>query len=82
MSIRLVRRLLLAPGDAPDRVSLSDVEQKLRDLGSSTQSLASEAAKPALGAAVAAGAIAVAAVYLLGRRRGRRQASVLEIRRV
>jgi len=31
---------------------------------------------------VAAGVIAVAAVYLLGRRRGSRRASVLEIRRV
>lgn len=82
MSIRLVRLLLGAPDESSGRVSLSDVEQKLRELGGSTQAMASDAAKPALGALVAAGAIAVAAVYLLGRRRGRRQASVLEIRRV
>lgn len=81
MGIRLLRRLLLAP-DASGRVSLSDVEQKLRDLGGSAGSLASDAAPPAIGALVAAGAVAVAAVYLLGRRRGRRQASVIEIRRV
>jgi hypothetical protein len=81
MSMRLIRLLLLAP-DEPGRVSLSDVEQKLRDLGGSASSLASDAAPPAIGALVAAGAVAVAAVYLLGRRRGRRRASVLEIRRV
>jgi len=82
MSIRLVRRLLLAPDESSGRVSLTDVEGKLRELSGTTQALASEVAKPTLGAAVAAAALAVVAVYLLGRRRGRRQATVLEIRRV
>jgi hypothetical protein len=81
MSIRLIRQLLMAPDDS-GRVSLSDVEQKLRDLGGATGSLANDAAPPMIGAVVAAGVVAVAAVFLLGRRRGRRQASVLEIRRV
>jgi len=81
MTVRLVRQLLLATDDS-GRVSLSDVEQKLRELGSNAQSLATDAAPPAIGALVAAGVIAVAAVYLLGRRRGSRRASVLEIRRV
>jgi hypothetical protein len=82
MSIRLIRQLLLAPDESSGRVSLSDVEQKLRQLGGSAESMAGDAAKPLIGGIVAAGAAAVAAVYLLGRRRGRRQASVLEIRRV
>jgi hypothetical protein len=81
MRIRLVRQLLLATDDS-GRVSLSDVEHKLRELTSNAQSLATDAAPPAIGALVAAGVIAVAAVYLLGRRRGSRRASVLEIRRV
>ena len=81
MTIRLVRQLLLAPDDSGP-VKLSDVEKKLRELGSNAQSLATDAAPPAIGALVAAGVIAVAAVYLLGRRRGSRRASVLEIRRV
>ena len=81
MRIRLIRQLMLATDDS-GRVSLSDVEQKLRELGSNAQSLATDAAPPAIGALVAAGVIAVAAVYLLGRRRGSRRASVLEIRRV
>ena len=82
MSIRLARRLLLGADDSSGRVSLSDVEEKLRQLGGSAETLASDAARPLIGGVVAAGAVAVAAVYLLGRRRGRRQASVLEIRRV
>ena len=81
MRIRLIRQLMLATDDS-GRVSLSDVEHKLRELTSNAQSLATDAAPPAIGALVAAGVIAVAAVYLLGRRRGSRRASVLEIRRV
>ena len=63
-------------------MTLSDVEDKMRSLGGSTESLVKDAAAPTIGALVAAGVVAVAAVYLLGRRRGRRRASVLEIRRV
>lgn len=81
MTIRLVRHLMLVQ-DEPRRVTLSDVEDKLRSLRGSTESVVSDAAPPLIGALVAAGAAAVAAVYLLGRRRGRRRASVLEIRRV
>jgi len=43
MRIRLIRQLMLATDDS-GRVSLSDVEQKLRDLGSNAQSLATDAA--------------------------------------
>jgi len=81
MTTRLVRQLLLA-SEEPRRVTLSEVENKLRSLGGSTESLVKDAAAPTVGALVAAGVAAVAAVYLLGRRRGRRRASVLEIRRV
>jgi hypothetical protein len=81
MTIRLVRHLLLA-NDESRRVKLSDVENKLRDLGGSTESLVTDAAPPTIGILVVAGVVAVTAVYLLGRRRGRRRASVLEIRRV
>ena len=81
MMIRLMRQSLLATDD-PGRVSLSDVEQKLRELTSNAQSLATDAAPPVIGGVVVAGVVAVAAIYLLGRRRGSRRASVLEIRRV
>ncbi|MGO9581802.1 MAG: hypothetical protein ACLP36_03245 [Acidimicrobiales bacterium] len=81
MTIRLVRHLLLA-SDASRPVTLSDVEDKLREVGGSAESLVKAPAQPVIGIAVVAGAAALAAVYLLGRRRGRRRASVLEIRRV
>jgi len=48
MRIRLIRQLMLATDDS-GRVSLSDVEQKLRDLGSNAQSLATDAAPPMIG---------------------------------
>ena len=64
------------------RITIGDVEQQLRTLGGSAQG-ALQASKTTAGAAVAvAGAVLVAASYLLGRRRGKRRASVLEIRRV
>lgn len=81
MTLRLIRLLLLAE-EEQRRVTLSDVEDKLRRLGGSAESVVTSAAPPAIGVGVAAGVLAVAAVYLLGRRRGRRRASVLEIRRV
>jgi hypothetical protein len=64
------------------RITIGDVEHQLRSLGGSAQG-ALQASKATAGAAVAvAGAVLVAASYLLGRRRGKRRASVLEIRRV
>jgi hypothetical protein len=65
-----------------DRVSLDDLESKLRDLGGTATSAVGGAKAPVLGGAAVAGVLAVAAVYLLGRRRGRKEAPVLEIRRI
>ncbi|HXY44417.1 MAG TPA: hypothetical protein VEH29_09530 [Acidimicrobiales bacterium] len=65
-----------------DRVTLGDLESKLRELGGSASSVASEATAPAIGIAAVAGVLVIAAVYLLGRRRGRREAPILEIRRI
>ncbi|HEV8064183.1 MAG TPA: hypothetical protein VGP46_05095 [Acidimicrobiales bacterium] len=65
-----------------EKITLNDLETRLRDIGSGVQATAAEAKAPALGAAGVAGALLVAAVYLLGRRRGRKEAPVLEIRRI
>jgi hypothetical protein len=65
-----------------ERVTLDDLESKLRELGGSATTSVAAAKAPVLGAAGVAGALAVAAVYLLGRRRGRKEAPVLEIRRI
>ncbi len=65
-----------------DRVSLSDIESKLRGIGGDAMDVAKKASAPTLGAAAAAAVLAIAAVFLLGRRRGRKEAPVLEIRRI
>jgi hypothetical protein len=65
-----------------DRVSLGDLENKLRDLGGTATAAATQAKGPALGAGAVIGVVLVAAIYLLGRRRGRKEAPVLEIRRI
>lgn len=66
------------------RVSLEDIESKLRQISGSAQSTATAAATapPAMAAGAVAGVLLIAAIYLLGRRRGRKSAPILEIRRI
>ena len=63
-------------------VTREDIEAKLREIRGvtdTTTEVAQEAAKPAL--VVLAIALVVGA-FLLGRRRGRRQSTIVEVRRV
>lgn len=72
-------RRTAAPGRA---VTKADLEAKLRQI-SRQVNRTTEAAKPklmAVGAAAATGLVVLA--YVLGRRRGKRKATVVEIRRV
>jgi len=62
-----------------DRVSLGEVERQLRALLGPN---AGEAKIAAVAAGAGALALGVVSVYLLGRRKGRKRASVLEIRRI
>ena len=64
---------------ADDRVSLGEVERQLRELLGPN---GGEAKIAAVAAGFGALALGVVSVYLLGRRKGRKRASVLEIRRV
>jgi len=80
MRIRLIRQLMLATDDS-DACRCRTLSRSARPW-QQCQSLATDAATPDDRRLVAAGVVAVAAVYLLGRRRGSRRASVLEIRRV
>lgn len=79
--LRGVRSMSLAATGKGDRVLLSEIEARLRSLGTSAQEAVSDSKQNALAAALLGGASVVAAAYLHGRRRGRRRASVLEIRR-
>ncbi|MHB1783688.1 MAG: hypothetical protein ACYCTE_13595 [Acidimicrobiales bacterium] len=72
----------MSGGRPGERVSLSDVEHQLRSIGGTAQSVVGQSRTTVTAAAVAGGVLTVASVYFLGRRRGRRRATVLEIRRV
>jgi LPXTG-motif cell wall-anchored protein len=63
-------------------VTREDIEAKLREIRGvtdTTTEVAQEAAKPAL---VVIGIAVVVGAFLLGRRRGRRQSTIVEVRRV
>jgi membrane protein DedA with SNARE-associated domain len=64
------------------RISLDDIESQLRSLGGSAQAVVAESKTTATAAAVVGAVVTVASVYFLGRRRGRRRSTELEIRRV
>ncbi|MFN8038114.1 MAG: hypothetical protein U0Q07_02790 [Acidimicrobiales bacterium] len=67
---------------AADRISRDDIEAKFRELQGEVEIISDEAINYAVvaGAAVLVGVVVVA--FWLGRRRGRRARTVVEIRRV
>ena len=68
--------------DETERVSRADIEAKLREIRGEVDE-ASTSAKPyALAAGVAVAVAVVAIAYVLGRRKGRKKTTVVEIRRV
>ena len=72
----------MASDPTGDRISREHIEAKLRDIRGEVDNTA-QAAKPAAFAVVAVAAVVViGAVYLLGRRKGKRKSTVVEIRRV
>jgi hypothetical protein len=65
-----------------ERITRGDIENKLREMRGDVEETAQEAKTPLL---AIAGGVAVAIVvvaFLLGKRRGRRRSTVVEIRRV
>jgi hypothetical protein len=64
------------------RISLSDIEDRLRSLSGGAREAVAESEQSAIALGALGGVALLALTYLLGRRRGRRRASVLEIRRV
>lgn len=72
-----------APSARPsDRVEPNDIEDKLRELQGEVETLQEDARSYAVtvGAIVVVGVVVVA--FWLGRRKGRKHAAVIEIRRV
>lgn len=79
----LLFELLGLASAEPDKISLGQIEARLRSLRGGAEEKAKAVRKPA-GLAVAGGGVLalLALSFLLGRRRGRKRATVLEIRRV
>jgi TRAP-type uncharacterized transport system fused permease subunit len=63
-------------------VTRADIEAKLRQIRGGVDSTARAAVPIGLAVGTAAVAIVVGVAYLMGRRRGRKRATVVEIRRV
>lgn len=69
-------------GDGEAPVARSDIERKLREIRGEVESIETTAKPYALAVAAAAAVVVVAVTYALGKRRGRRKRTVVEIRRV
>jgi hypothetical protein len=71
------------PATAPDRkITRDDIESKLRELQGEVGQRTEAAKVPAIAVAVGVVVVAIATAYLLGRRKGKRRQTVLEIRRI
>ena len=73
---------LLPRSDTGSKVTLGEIEDRLRVMGGSAQRAIGESKQNAVVAGVVGAVLLVAGAYLHGRRRGRRRSTVLEIRRV
>ena len=69
--------------EAPKRkITRDDIEAKLRELQGEVDQRADAAKVPAVAIAVGVAVVTIAAAYWLGRRKGRKRQTVLEIRRL
>lgn len=74
--------MTMATDEQRDRIGRDDIEAKLREIRGEVDS-AAQAAKPAMLAVAAVAVVAVVGVaYLLGRRKGKKRSTVVEIVRV
>ena len=60
----------------------SDIESKLREIRGEVDSTADAAKLPVMAVAGVAVVLVIGAAYLLGRRKGKKKSTVVEIRRV
>ena len=63
-------------------ISRNDIQAKLREIQGEVDTTTTSAKPYALGAAVAIGVAVVALAYVLGRRKGRKRTTVVEVRRI
>jgi hypothetical protein len=70
------------PVVADRKITRDDIEAKLREIQGDVSDRAEAAKVPALAIAVGVAVVTIAAAYFLGRRKGKRRQTVLEIRRI
>jgi hypothetical protein len=74
--------MTVATGNGQSTVTRADIEAKLheiRGLTDTSTEVAQQAVKPAL---IAVGVAVVVVAFLLGRRRGRKRSTIVEVRRI
>ena len=67
---------------AVSEVRPSDIEAKLREIKGEVRDSAEKAAPVGIAIGVAAVVVVIGAAYLMGKRRGRKRSTVVEIRRM
>jgi hypothetical protein len=71
------------PAVPPDRpITRADIEAKLREIGGEVDDTVANTKQLVIAAGIALGVLVVASAFLLGRRRGKRLTTIVEIRRV
>jgi hypothetical protein len=73
---------MAAEPDRPKNVSRDDIESKLKEIRGQVDNTAQAAKAPMMAAAAVAVVLVIGTAYLLGRRRGKKRSTVVEIRRV
>jgi hypothetical protein len=67
---------------APGTIGREEIEAKLRELRGEVEIIGEEARSYALSVAIAVGVAVVAIAFAVGRRRGRRNRTIVEVRRL
>ena len=67
--------------DEPARISRDDIEAKFRALTGEVEERAESALRAAVTVGVVVGVVVVLGVFMLGRRRGRKSTTYVEVRR-
>ncbi|CAN5661404.1 hypothetical protein BH20ACT2_BH20ACT2_21090 [soil metagenome] len=65
-----------------EKISRDDIEAKFRELRGEVDQAAQSAKTPLIAAAAVAAVVLVGLAFVLGRRRGRRTTTLVEVRRV
>ena len=72
----------MSPAARPGPVTRDDIEAKLREIRGEVETTTERAKVPVMAVAVGAVVVLLGAAYLMGRRRGKKQTTVVEVRRV